>query len=90
MTTTATTKQFAPAEAVEVHIQMTNRLYVLVAWANPQGVVGVSLRVNNTGTPEALSNLQSKAVFPGKVVPGWQQQVIDFAAAGLGTVTEVR
>lgn len=83
-----------PDEAVEVVIQWAdsarNGNYHLTAYRTPQGTVGHHLSRRGSGQTYALSNLQSDAPFPGKAVPGWQHDVVEFAADGLGTIVEVK
>jgi hypothetical protein len=96
--TTINVPTFAPTEPVEVRLtRRSNRVdqapvppYVLSAWVTPSGMIDYSLTIGGAGMPESLSNLQSKATFPRKAVPGWQAEVIAFAAAGLYTIGEVR
>lgn len=91
MPETKQAKSMPVDEAVEIRIWMVGqRLYVLTAYRTPQGTVGYSFARNGHGTPESLAILQSKAPFPGKAVSGWQAEVVAFAAAGLGTIAEVR
>jgi hypothetical protein len=81
-------------ETVEVRITVgtgtLEKMFVLTAWKAQNGTVGYSLSLGSGGVSEALSNLQSRQVFPRKAVPGWQREVIEFAKAGLGTVKEIR
>jgi hypothetical protein len=63
---------------------------VLTAWRTGHGTIAGSLTKSGVGIPESLSNLQSKVPFPGKAIAGWQAEVIAFAAAGHGEITEIR
>lgn len=79
------------SEPVEIRLnsRSTGMIKVLTAWRTAKGTVDYSLTRGGTH-PEALSNLQSRAVFPGKAVKGWQMEVIAFAAASIGEIAEIR
>jgi hypothetical protein len=64
--------------------------YVLVAYRTERGTIGHDLSIGGAGQSEAMSNIQSKAVFPRKAVKGWQAEVVAFAEASLYKVVEVR
>lgn len=69
---------------------MGNR-YVLVAWLDADTyTIGYDYVSASGSTPYALSNMQAKLTFPRKAVPGWQREVFNFVASGLGTIEEVR
>lgn len=63
---------------------------VLAAWVTPAGMICYSLTTLTGDTQQSLSNLQSKATFPRKAVPGWQDEVVAYVQAGLRAVTEIR
>jgi hypothetical protein len=87
--------EFAPDEPVEVHMDATftsqrTETFVLAAWVGPHGIIDYSLTLANDSMPNSISNLQSKGVWPRKVVPGWQRRVVDFCAAGIYPIKEVK
>jgi hypothetical protein len=69
------------------HVRNT-QAYQLTAWRSERGTVAYSL-VSPGGTSCALQNVQSHSFFPGKAKPGWQLQVLDWAAAGLYKIASV-
>lgn len=83
-------------EPVEVRIVQRDsagnvwREQVLTAWRTGHGTIAASLTKSGSGLPELLAKLGSKVAFPGKAVPGWQAEVVAFAAAGHGEITEIR
>lgn len=87
------------AEAIEIQLKWSSTAsehvrdtiaFNLTAWRNDQrGTVGYSLVRPGSSTQNALSSVQSKSFFPGKAKPGWQLQVIDFAAAGLYEIAHI-
>lgn len=81
------------SEAVEIHIKRRgiSGVLVLTAWRTGSGTVGVSLTPNGAGVHKSTADLGSLAPFPGKARPGWQLDVIAFAAAvPTGEIVEIR
>lgn len=81
-----------PAEAVEVRlVDRTGAVtYVLTGYRTDRGTVGHSLVKPGSSVPHALSNLQTRGVFPGKAVAGWQHEFVAAASVGLYRVGLVR
>lgn len=63
--------------------------FVLTCWAQANGTIGHSL-VDRQHQSNSLSNLQPTLPFPGKVVPGWQAEVVEFVRTSLYTILEIR
>lgn len=84
--------QFEIYEPLEVRLTMAfGGEYRLVASANrDRGTIGYSLTMGGGGVPYSLSNLQARATFPGKIVKGWQTEVVTAIESSLATITEVR
>jgi hypothetical protein len=78
-------------EPIEIRIDMrSGGPYHLIASTTDNGLIRYGLTVRGAGTPHALSNLQSPLGWPNKARGDWQVEVLAAAAAGLGTITEVR
>lgn len=92
MSITAFTTSTAVDEPIEIRLARprNDAPYTLIAWRNLNGTVGYGLTVAGSGTSHALSNLQSKGVFPGKAVAGWQAEVLEFAQASIYEVVLAR
>lgn len=78
-------------EPVEIRLADRNGTvrYVITGAVHANGLLSLVM-TSPDGTVNALSNLQSKAMFPRKAVPGWQAELVDYATAGLYQVNEVR
>ena len=79
-------------EPIEIRINSRShqRQLVLAASVGETGMIRYSLSVGGDGTPQSLSNLQAKGVWPQKAFAGWQAEVLAVVRTGLGTVAEVR
>ena len=63
---------------------------VLTCWAQANGTFGHTLIDTPLNLSNSLSNLQPTLPFPGKVVPGWQAEVVEFVRTSLYTILEIR
>ena len=69
--------------AIHLSDRSGDERYILTAVAADSGALRINMTVKGHGTSHALSNLQSRAVCPTVVRPGWQEDLITFAAAGI-------
>lgn len=85
-----------PAASIDepIEIRATDAFgnpHVLSAWLDTAtGTIGYTFGPASGGIDESLSNIQAKIPYPRKAVPGWQTELLAFAASGTYTVTEVR
>lgn len=82
---------FDVTEPVEITLTKRNGdKLILLGVRTEEGLVRCSLTNASGGTAQSLSNLQSKGTYPRKAVKGWQAELVEFARAGLYTITQVR